>query len=44
MHEKNFKTLLMCESNIDWTCTEFYENIKSNIVLLKKVLGTDKYH
>ena len=42
-HEKNVKALLVCESNIDLTCTEFYENIKSNVVLLKKVLGIDKY-
>ena len=42
-HEKNVKALLVCESSIDLTCTEFYENIKSNVVLLKKVLGIDKY-
>ena len=41
--EKNVKALLVYESNIDLTSTEFYENIKSNVVLLKKVLGTDKY-
>ena len=44
MHEQNVKALLMYKSNIDLTYTEFYENIKSNVVLLKKVLGTDKYH
>ena len=38
-HEKNVKALLVCKSNINLTCTEFYENIKSNVVLLKKVLG-----
>ena len=43
MHEKNVRALLVCKSNIDLTCTEFYENIKSNVVLLKKVIGTDKY-
>ena len=43
MHEKHVKALLVRKSNIDLTCTEFYENIKSNVVLLKKVLGTDKY-
>ena len=32
MHEKNVETLLVCKSNIDLTCTEFYENIKSNVV------------
>ena len=41
MHEK--MSDLVCKSNIDLTCTEFYENIKSNVVLLKKVIGTDKY-
>ena len=35
-HEKNVKALFVCESNIDLTCTEFYENIKSNVVLLKR--------
>ena len=44
MPEQNVKALLMCKSNIDFTCTEFYENIKSNVVLLKKVLDTGKYH
>ena len=44
MREQNVKALLMYKSNIHLTCTEFYENIKSNVVLLKKVLGTDKYH
>ena len=44
MHKQKVKALLMCKSNIDLTCTEFYENIKSNVVPLKKVLGTDKYH
>ena len=44
MHEQNVKALLKCKSNIDLTCTEFYENLKSNVVLLKKVLGTDKYY
>ena len=44
MHERNVKPFFMCESSIDLTCTEFYENIKSNVTLLKKVLGTDKYH
>ena len=43
MHEKNVRALLVCKSNSDLTCTEFYENIKSNVVLLKKVIGTDKY-
>ena len=43
MHEKNVRALLVCKSNIDLACTEFYENIKSNVVLLKKVIGTDKY-
>ena len=43
MHEKIVRALLVCKSNIDLTCTEFYENIKSNVVLLKKVIGTDKY-
>ena len=42
-HDKNVKALFVCESNIDLTCTDFYENIKSNVVLLKKVLGIDKY-
>ena len=44
MHEQNVKGFLMCKSNIDLACSEFYENIKSNVVLLKKVLGTDKYY
>ena len=44
MHEQNVKALLTGKSNVDLTCTEFYDNIKSNVVLLKKVLGTDKYH
>ena len=44
MHEQIVKALLMCKSNIDLTCTEVYENIKSNVALLKKVLGTDKYY
>ena len=44
LHDQNVKALLVCKSNIDLTCTEFYENIKSNVVLLKKVLGIDKYH
>ena len=44
MHEQNVKALLKCKSNINLTCTEFYKNIKSNVVLLKKVLGTDKYY
>ena len=36
MHEQNVNALLMCKNNIDLTCTEFYENIKSNVRLLKK--------
>ena len=44
MHEKNVKALLFCKSDIDLTCTKYNENTKSNVVLLKKVLGTDKYH
>ena len=44
MLEQNVKPFFMCKSNIDLTCTEFYENIKSNVALLKKVLGSDKYH
>ena len=44
MHEQNVKALLRCKSDIDLTYTKFYENIKSNIVLLKKVLGTDESH
>ena len=43
MHEQNIKDFLMCKRNIDLTCTEFYGNIKSNVVLLKKMLGTNKY-
>ena len=43
MHEKNVRALLVCKSKIDLTCTEFYENIKSNVVQLKKVIGTDKH-
>ena len=31
MHEKNVKALLVCKSNIDLTCNEFYENIKLNV-------------
>ena len=44
MHEKNVKPFFMCKSNIDLMCTKFYENIKSNVAIMKKVLGTDKYH
>ena len=45
MHEQYVKALFKCKSNIDLTCTEFYENIKSNVMLLKKVLGANKqYH
>ena len=44
MHEQNAKDFLMCKHNIDLTCTEFYGNIKSNVVLLKKMLGINKYH
>ena len=33
-----------CAKVILMTCTEFYGNIKSNVVLLKKMLGTNKYH
>ena len=45
MNEQIVKALLKCESNIDLTCTEFYEHIKSNVVLSKRVLGTNKeYH
>ena len=43
MHEQNVKDFLMYKRNIDVTCTEFYGNKKSN-VLLKKMLGTNKYH
>ena len=43
MYEQNVKTLLKCKSNIKLACPEFYEYIKSNVVLLKKVLGIDKY-
>ena len=35
---------LVSKSKIDLTYTEFYENIKSNVVLLKKVPGTNEYH
>ena len=41
IHGQNVKALLMRKSNIDLACTEFYENIKSNVVLIKKVLSTD---
>ena len=44
MHEQNVKALLKCKGNINLTCTEFYENIKSNVVLLKKMLDTEKYY
>ena len=44
MHEQNVKDFLICKRDIDLTCTEFYGNIKSNVVLLKKMLGTNKYH
>ena len=44
MHEPNGKALLKCKSAINLTCTEFYENIKSNVMQLKKVIGTDKYY
>ena len=43
MLEQKVKALLMCKNKIDLTCTEFYEKIKLNIVLLKKALGADKY-
>ena len=44
MHEQNVKALLKCKSNINLIYTEFYKNIKSNVVLLKKVLGIGKYY
>ncbi|XP_078495454.1 uncharacterized protein LOC144750537 [Ciona intestinalis] len=44
MLEQNVKALLTCKINVDLTCTEFYEKIRSNTVLLKKVLSTEKYH
>ena len=44
MHGQNVKDFLMCKRNIDLTSTEFYGNLKSNVVLLKKMLGTNKYH
>ena len=44
MHGQNVKDFLVCKRNIDLTSTEFYGNIKSNVVLLKKMLGTNKYH
>ena len=44
MHEQNVKDFLMYKHKIDLTCTEFYGNKKSNVVLLKKMLGRNKYH
>ena len=35
-HKKNVKALLVCKSNINLTCTEFYENLKSNVGAIKK--------
>ena len=44
IHGQNVKDFLMCKRNIDLTSTEFYGNLKSNVELLKKMLGTNKYH
>ena len=44
VQEQNVKALPIFKTNIDFTCREIHEKIKSNTVLLKKVLGTEKYH
>ena len=43
MLEQNVEALLICKTNIDLTCSEFYEKIESNR-FSKLGLGTEKFY
>jgi len=43
MLEQNVKAVITCKINTDWSCSDFYDNVKLNNVFLKKVLSKEKY-
>jgi hypothetical protein len=43
MNENTVWGLMVCKMNFGLTCNEFYEKIKNNIALLKKVHLAEKY-
>ena len=42
MLEQNVKAVITCKINTDWSCSDFYKNVKLNNDFLK-VLSTEKY-
>lgn len=43
MSESTVKALISCKMNINLTCSQFFDKIKSNSKMLKKVISTEKY-
>jgi len=43
MLEQNVKAVITSKINTDWSCSDFYGNVKLNNVFLKKVLSAEKY-
>lgn len=43
MNENIVRGLMVCKMNFGLTCNEFYEKIKNNTTLLKKVHSAEKY-
>ena len=43
MLEQHVKALVPCKIDTDFSCCDFYEKIKSNNDILKKILFIEKY-
>lgn len=43
LNVSTLKALIITKLNFDYTCLEFYELLKNNNLLLKKIVSKDKY-